>query len=268
MTDQTTKLPRKKRSDAGRTFWTDRDIAALSWMAHQYAMRLDHLQVLLEHLGDRQMSLGATCSVMARWRNAGWIETRKIDASEPIWIWPTKPVLDLLNLSYWYEDISQSSVNDLKHRAAMNEIRLQECGEETMWMSERQLLLRHQQVCLPDAELHRSDGEIIAIKVQLVQLPDVALAEHLLCLLRDEQRQYCEIWYFGPASVCRQVKQVCAHLLEQESICREEAERIVVKGYPQAQENNEVLEEPVPVNVSRAEPVRRRRMRSRRLGRV
>jgi hypothetical protein len=42
---------RKKRTE--KPLWSERDKAALTWMAQQYAIRMDHLHVLLEQLSNR-----------------------------------------------------------------------------------------------------------------------------------------------------------------------------------------------------------------------
>src|SRR5437667_10191412 len=109
----TTKETRKRRSDAGRRLWTERDLFALVWMADQYAIRLDHLQVLLSQRSGRVVSLGTTCGLMARWHHAGWVETKKIRAVEPLWIWPTQQVLHQLDLPYRYLNLDESSLDDL-----------------------------------------------------------------------------------------------------------------------------------------------------------
>ncbi len=160
---------RKKRRDAGRTLWTQRDLAALTWIAEKSAIRLDHLQVLLGHLAGQVVSPGTTRRLVARWRDAGWVEAQRIRACEPIWIWPMCAVYRPPDLPYSFLDLEQkSSLVDLESMAAMNEIRRHLCTREAIWTSQRKLLqeVRRGRILpnLPDAEMHRADGKLIAIK--------------------------------------------------------------------------------------------------------
>jgi hypothetical protein len=281
VTDQT----RKKRS---RTLWTDRDIAALVWIADQYAVRLDHLQVLLCQQRGAAISIGTTRNLVARWRDAGWVETLRIRASEPIWIWPTRSVLRQLDLPYRYLDLDQCSLDDLSRIAAMNEVRLQECTDEVVWVSQRELLeeVKHGRILpnLPDAELHRLDGRSIAIKVELSLEELSALTEFLTGLLRGEGEPYDEVWFVAPeASVRRQIRERCTQMAEQGVLMGEEVERIAVKGYQDNEERQEAAEPQVvsarsgrhaleedaepapmsqPVDPVEIEPRRRRRTRA------
>jgi hypothetical protein len=68
--------PRKQRSDAGKTLWTPRDEFALTWIGHQYGIRLDHLQWLLGRspgqgaANTNWISEGAARDVVTRWQRA------------------------------------------------------------------------------------------------------------------------------------------------------------------------------------------------------
>ena len=53
--DVTSKKPRKPRSDSGPRL-TERDRKALSWIGQQYAVRPDHLQILLARLAEPDKS--------------------------------------------------------------------------------------------------------------------------------------------------------------------------------------------------------------------
>lgn len=286
MPDETTKLERKKRSDVGITLWTERDVFALTWIGHQYAIRLDHLQRLLRlrpghgAANADAISESATRDVVTRWKKARWVQVKRIRVDEPFWVWPTRLALRKLNLPYASKDIEQNMLDDLKHLAVINEIRLKECDgdEDIEWISERQLL--QGVIHSPDQEsLHRPDGEmhwkgvgIIAIEAELSLKKIPELTENLMELIRGEgylrlkaehgaarakklsqgeRSRYTEIWYFGKRAVRNRVRRACVRLVEQGDLSEEEADRLFVRWYPltqteeeekqEAQENNEDL---------------------------
>jgi hypothetical protein len=93
--------------DAGTPVLTDRDLFALTWISHQYAIRLDHLQVLLGQHKGAEISLGAARQLASRWIHAGWVESRKFLGFEPSWVWPTEEGLDTIRLSNPYKDFHE-----------------------------------------------------------------------------------------------------------------------------------------------------------------
>lgn len=269
---------RKQRSDAGKTLWTDRDKFALTWMGHQYGIRLDHLQWLLGRYPGRGathhnwISESAARDVVARWQRAKLVKVERIRAREPFWVWPTRLGLRKVGLPYTYRDLGQSSLDSLKHLHAINAILLDfvDDDEGTQWISERQLLqgvihspgkeLLHR----PDGQIYWTDGTVTAIEAELSLKKPPELAENLMELLRGEgylrakadfgwqmarsmsksdQSQYAEIWYFAPPAVRRQVRRIRARLVSQGDISEQEAERIFVRWYPLATEEESEQEE-------------------------
>ncbi|PWU23896.1 hypothetical protein C5B42_01380 [Candidatus Cerribacteria bacterium 'Amazon FNV 2010 28 9'] len=256
-------MTRKRRSDAGIIMWTERDIYAVTWIGQQYAIRLDHLQVLLGlYAGSgTALSMGGTRKLVARWKRAGWVEAKRLRASEPLWVWPTRLGLRQMGLPYVYRNMEQS-LDDLTHLAAINEIRLYADEELAAdWMSERQLFQEVGRISgkdllhRPDALMQWSDGDLIAIEAELSLKKPMDLAENLMELVRGRgylrlktehgaakartmsqgmKSKYNDIWYFGPPKVRRQVRRVRAHLVEQGALSEEEAKRIFVKWYPLA----------------------------------
>ena len=91
---------RERTSDTGRMLWTERDITALTWIANQYAIRLDHLQVLLSCLSHRPVRLSTVRWVVTRWRNAGWVNSQWMRANERVWVSLTASALHTLDLPY------------------------------------------------------------------------------------------------------------------------------------------------------------------------
>jgi hypothetical protein len=237
------KRRKRVRKDAGRMLWTERDVLGISWIIEQDAIRLDHLQRLLERQVNRPVSMSIARSVVTRWRNAGLVHSQKLLASEPIWIWPTRRALRAFNRPYRSEDVAQRwNLALLKKRDAMNDVRLRYEDEDTIWVSQR--ALRRDGRSLPDAERYRLEDEAnIAVSVQLVEPKESELSKHLRALLRrDRKEAYSEVWFMAPqTSVRRQIREMCDHLLELGTLTSEEAQRIVVKGYDR--EDDETLEE-------------------------
>lgn len=269
---------RKQRSDAGKTVWTPRDEFALTWIGQQYGIRLDQLQWLLGRFPGRGaantnwISEGAVRDVVTRWQRAKLVKVERIRAREPFWVWPTRLALRKVGLPYTYRNLEQSSLDDLKHLYAINEIRLQLVDDEegTRWISERQLLqgvvrssgqeLLHR----PDAEIYWTDGTITAVEAELSLKKSFELAENLMELLRGkeylrskadfgwqtargmsrgDQSQYTDIWYFAPPAVRRQVRRERACLVSQDDLSEKEAERLFVRWYPLATDEEAEQEE-------------------------
>jgi hypothetical protein len=269
---------RKKRSDAGTTLLNERDRWALTWIGHQYGLRLDHLQWLLGRAAgrgaayDNWISEGAARDVVTRWKRGKWVQTERIRAQEPLWIWPTRLGLQKVGLPYTYRNIGQTSLDDLSHLFAINEIRIHMGDEDrgAQWVSERQLLqgmrraegreLLHR----PDGEIHWPNGEIFAIEAELSAKKPWELAENLMELLRGEgylrmkaacgwrgaralsrgyQSRYAAIWYFAPEKIRRLVWRECRRLVEQGDLSEQEAARLVVRRYPLIETDEEIAQE-------------------------
>lgn len=269
---------RRQRSDAGKTLWTPRDEFALIWIGQQYGIRLDQLQWLLGTYPGRGathsnwISEGATRDVVTRWQRAKLVKVERIRAREPFWVWPLRLGLRKVGLPYTYRNLEQSSLDDLKHLYAINEIRLKMIDEEegTQWISERQLLqgvirspgqeLLHR----PDAEIYWTDGTITAVEAELSLKKPFELAENVMELLRGkeylrsktdfgwqtarrmsrgDQSQYADIWYFAPPSVRRQVRRERARLVKRDDLSAKEAERLFVRWYPLATDDESEQEE-------------------------
>lgn len=270
--------PRKQRSDAGKTLWTPRDEVALTWIGQQYGIRLDHLQWLLGCYPGRGathtylISESAARDVVNRWQRAGWVKVERIRAREPFWVWLTRLGLRKVGLPYTYRDLAQSSLDDLKHLYAINEIRLMLVYEDEgmQWISERQLLhgvIRNKGQELlhrPDGEIYWADGEIFAVEVELSLKKPFELAENVMELLRGkeylrwkadfgwrtargtskgDQSQYTNIWYFAPLKVRRLVRRERARLVSRGDLSEKEAKRLFVRWYPLATEDESEQED-------------------------
>ncbi len=274
MTDGIVPSPRKKRRDAGDILLNQRDRFALTWIGHQYTIRLDHLQILLGQQTEcgEALSQSAARHVVTRWEKAGWVRVKRLLADEPYWVWLTHLGLRKVGLPYSYKDIKQSSTDNLTHLAAINEIRLlYDDGSATEWIAERQLLQGglhekgREALHRPDAKAHWRNGEIIAIEAELSGKKPLELAENLMELIRGEtylrfkhehgaqkarkmsrgeKSVYTEIWYFAPPKIRKLVQQQRAELLARGDLTEEEASRLFVRWYPLATtEEEEALED-------------------------
>lgn len=256
--------------------FTARDEFALPWVCQQYAIRLDHFQWLLGTYPGRGstyehwISESSARDVVDRWEKGKWARTKGIRRKEPFWIWPSRLGMRKAGLTYSYWDLEQSSLKELNHLYAINEIRLFICNEEDTWISERQLLQGvqrvkgHELLHRPDGEIHFADGDIVSIEAELSGKKEHELAENLVELIRGEeylrlkadygwraarsmsageQSPYSEIWYFAPEKIRKQVRRERAKLVERGDLSEEEAQRLVVRWYPVVKTDEEEAQE-------------------------
>ena len=93
-------MAKTPRSDKGPRL-TDRDLEAMSWIAEQYTISLDHLQILLARLRDREDYPGPepkeedeitskrALKIVRRWELLGLSQREYILHAQPQWIWLT-----------------------------------------------------------------------------------------------------------------------------------------------------------------------------------
>ena len=275
--DDENKRKRKKRHDAGTILFTMRDHLVLTWLGQQYGMRLDHLREALGTYPGRGakegniISEGAARDVVKRWEQAGWVKSQRIRAYEPFWIWPTRRGLQKVGLPYSYRNLAATSLDDLAHLYAINEIRLRTHNEEENgWVSERQLLqgvtkVQGQQLLhRPDAELRLEDGELAAIEAEFSFKKPFELAENLMELIRGQvylqlkqtygwkaarrmskgqHSVYDKVFYYAPAPVRKHVRRQRARLVKHGDLTSDEAERIEIQWYPITQTEDEFAQE-------------------------
>ncbi len=252
MTIETEKPTRRQRWDAGKMIFTERDIAALTWIGEQYAIRIDHLQRLLgDYAGSEDpLSFDATRKLVGRRHRAGWVEMQRLRGSDPLWVWPTRAGLRNLGRGYSYRNM-ENNLDNLKRLHATSAIRLEWDEEAARWVSERDLNLKvirtrgSELLHRPDAELWYADGTVLAIEAELSQKKLEDLAENLTGLLRGEGKPYDEVWYVAPqAEVRRHRRMICTQMGEQGMLTEEEVKRLFIKGY---QEEDTPVRAPEPV---------------------
>jgi len=151
--------PRPKRRPAKEQLRA-RDLAVLAWCCEQYAARTDQLEVLLGN-GPRTVQ-----RVIARLREAGLIEVRRLLVGEPAWAIPTSRGLRTAGQGF---GVWHPRVGLLAHVAAINDVRLhvQSRSPRSEWVPERLLAKeRHPREHLPDGVVI-ADGQRVAIEVEL-----------------------------------------------------------------------------------------------------
>jgi hypothetical protein len=129
---------------------TPRDLICLTWIAMQYAIRLDQLQRLLFRYtpeadryklkpGADRLSLDRTYELLAKWLVLGLIEKKIILHGDKLWIWVSREGLRTCKLPFSYS--GQPSSVRLPHLFYINQIRLaiEARRPGDAWASERQI---------------------------------------------------------------------------------------------------------------------------------
>ena len=193
------RVRRKERRDKGRVMVTQRDLTVLSWIGEQYALRLDHLQILLgkdaqrETLEEGRVSEKTAARVVERWRKLGLITTQKFFYKEPSWVWLSREGLRQLRLSYRFWE---PKLGSLEHLHWVNHVRLfveKQWEGRTTWISERALRqeTRGKTPHVADAAL-RYNESLIGVEVELTRKKQ----HTLLKIMERLSREYQSVWYF------------------------------------------------------------------------
>lgn len=191
-------------------YFTQREIAILTWVGEQYAVRLDHLQILLGQTTKRETNENGKLTAKSvgnllyrKWKPLGLVKTNKILHNSPLWIWATKKSLYHVGLPYRERVPSQFLLN---HYHTVNAIRLKlEKTGIKHWKCERQLkyeIFREKMdqsdfeipkpgICIPDA-IVTYKGMEIAVEVEIVRKNGKSLDE----IIRALDRNYQHVWYF------------------------------------------------------------------------
>jgi hypothetical protein len=134
---------------------TQRDVAALAWVAEQYAVRADTLGLLLGRLSPEtpqtvhrwQSTPGEHVQVPAlaeatvryhlrRWHRARWVRVQR--ALGRTWIIPTRVGLDLAGSGYRPWTLVPSQLQHL-HAVAVVRLAIEAANPDAEWVSERAL---------------------------------------------------------------------------------------------------------------------------------
>lgn len=198
---------RRRRFDAGTVRTTRRDVAALTWLAEQYAAPVPVLAGLLG------CSASAARKPIARWRRAGWVEAGPVDAD--VWVWPcATTAAEYLG---WRSDRFRPTLHRAAHLRAVAAVRLALCGPDLDgWVSERVLTHgtgRHgpgQPV--PDA-VFVADGVRALVEVELTPKSPDRLRERLAAL-PDAARRFdaVRVRYYASDPAARAIERAAAAL--------------------------------------------------------
>jgi hypothetical protein len=200
---------------------TQRDLICLTWIAMQYAIRLDQLQRLLfRHTpaadrsklkpGADRLSLDRTYELIAKWFSLGYIEKGGVLHGDKLWIWVSREGLRLCKLPFTYS--GKPAPGRVPHLFFVNQVRLsiEEKRPGDLWISERQLRrdagapikgedLPH----LPDATLtNMRTGRITALEIERSSKTE----DELVNDLRELAASYKSVWYFATTATQRQLE--------------------------------------------------------------
>ena len=211
MPEQPTK-ERNPRRDSGPRL-IERDLDALKWIAQQYAIRLDHLCVLLARLIEPgayaqapkttgQLTEKRATAIVKRWETLGLVERAWILYNEPPWIALTPEGLRLVS-----EELGElrpytptpAKLNHLYH-INLTRLLIEARRPGIHWVSEREIRASQgktqqgvKRPHTPDA-IVQTNSKQIAVEVELSTKIHARLDKilHELALSAD----YHTVWYF------------------------------------------------------------------------
>ncbi len=200
---------------------TPRDLICLTWIAMQYAIRLDQLQRLLFRFtpeqdryklrpGSDRLSLDRTYEVIAKWLALGYIEKGGILHHDKLWIWVSRAGLRACQLPF--TSSGKPAPGRVPHLFFVNQVRLsiEDKRPGDLWTSERQIRrdvgaptkgedLPH----LPDAVLtNMSNGKVTALEIEKTSKTESELRNSL----RELAVSYKSVWYFATSATLRQLE--------------------------------------------------------------
>jgi hypothetical protein len=226
--DQARAKSKKPRSDKGRIMATSRDLATISWLAHQYAARLDQIQVMLSRFPDPanpfkagdMIAMSTTKDQVDRWRAAGWCGYDRLLAKGPGYAWALKKGLELIELSDTYKQRKPAATR-LNHIYAVNQVRFwieaRTKGPKLEWQSERSYRAEVKEGPYPDAVLSTSQGAKIAVEVELHIKKPHEIYKKLYALVdagyEDEETfgtkpEFNLIWFYVPDQASKEAIEI------------------------------------------------------------
>jgi len=223
MTDQPTK---KGRPDIGPRL-TDRDMETLQWIAEQYAIAIDHLQILLNRLRDPELTGPETkeegtltekraLKIVRRWQTMGLAERKHIMHGEPQWVWLTPLGLKLVEEETGEFRSYTPNAATINHLYWTNHARLfvEQKRPNDGWISERELRASQEKTQAgvkrphtPDALVVTEKGKKIAVEIELSTKIQTRLEKILEELATSE---YNTVWYFVQGRVKKLVEKAVA----------------------------------------------------------
>src|SRR6266704_5647930 len=214
------KEERKTRSDKGLVMATRRDQYCIAWIAEMYAARADQIRKLLSRFPDKdkpfkQDGLMAETTLrdhIARWKQAGWIDFKRVLADEAGYAWVTKRGLQLVDLDTIYRAAEPASTR-LHHIYAVNQLRLW-MDYKYSWKSERRY--RSEQFkklkkgeslgAILDGLITGKDGAVVAIEAEITAKKPADVFSKIARLVRRYESTglafeaaFPTIWFYVPS---------------------------------------------------------------------
>ncbi len=206
----------RARRDKGKRLITARDRVVLTWIAQQYAARLDQVRALLNRAPGRGgkalspggLTLSAVLQVIGRWVDLGLVSYERVYQREPGWISLTALGLRRLQLPY---AALAPAYSTLAHLYEINRVRLdlEDRHPEYRWVSERTLRTRQPRRQEGITPPHVPDAQVWqpkAIALEVERSPksakelDAILTELLIAgtpsPLGEPPLVYTTVWYF------------------------------------------------------------------------
>jgi hypothetical protein len=186
---------------------TPRDVEALKWVGEQFAVRVDQLPRVLAQDG-REVSRRTCRGVLERWTSADFVVRRKVFVNEPGWVWLTRHGSNAAALDF---KLWVPKFGNLSHVYWVNEVRLRTAQRhpDVLWVCERSIRkeqARHLHV--PDAEVVASNGQRVAVEVELTQKS----AARAAAIARELASRYPTIWFFFEGRVGRSIERAINEL--------------------------------------------------------
>jgi hypothetical protein len=195
----------RRKRDAGILQVTERDLLVLTWIAEQYCISYDHVQLLLAYYTPAvtkhpdKVAPSTAQNAIERWLQLGYIDVpRKVVREHATYLWLSRKGLKELDLPYAYYQPKPSTIH---HIYATNTIRLhmQRFNLSAEWRAQRTIRLHTIERPLPDAEFVMNESPLVAIQV-LEQQRLLTISVHdELATMRALAARYARLWYFAHA---------------------------------------------------------------------
>lgn len=194
---------RRRRSDLGSVRISERDRELLLLIGEQYAITVAQLARLIGRTERTARWL------RDRWRKAGWIESRQLEAGGAAFLWLSRRGSRIARSPYrtWQPNPALAA-----HIEAVTDTRLLLERQLRLgsWRCERELAKTYgwrsqTRLHLPDALLERGEGRI-AIEVEL----SLKSRARLAAILADLGDRYQQVWYFAAPRLVPTLRELAA----------------------------------------------------------
>lgn len=194
---------------------TERDRAAVVWLAEQRAATVPQVARLLAQLSEAPVGEPRARQVVRRWEALGLTERRRVWDGEPGIVWPTKEGAALAGLARW----RRPGISTLRHAVSVSEVRLRlaPVGAEWRWLAEGELRRAAQPgEHVADGAVVEGNGSSLAVEVELSphgrRRVEGALTSLLSAVGDGGRPRWQRVLYLCSADTLAQVSAVIAEL--------------------------------------------------------